>query len=110
MICRFFCSARLINSSACAEVDGEWLLHKNVLAVFQRALGQFEMRPDRSDDRDCVDVRGRQQFGTVGCERARPERLALRARRATSLLSQIATTFAESRPRRFRTIFGPQYP
>jgi len=85
---------------------GEWLLHKNVLSVFECALCQLKMRPDRSDDGDGVDVRSRQQFGTVGCQAHIREACPAR-RRATSLLSQIATTFVESRARRLRTMFVP---
>ena len=65
MIFRFLRSASSISSSACVGIAGERLFDKDVLAVFQRRLGQFVVRPDRRDHSDGIDLGGRHQFGSV---------------------------------------------
>jgi hypothetical protein len=35
---------------------GKRLLHEHMLAVLQGGFRQLEMRPDRSDYRNCVDI------------------------------------------------------
>ena len=40
----------------------EWLLNEHMLAVLEGGFRQIEMRPDRRDHRDRVDVRRRQHF------------------------------------------------
>ena len=35
---------------------GEWFFHENMLPILQGSLCQFEMRPDRRNDCNCIDV------------------------------------------------------
>ena len=65
MICSFLRAARSISSSASAELTGERLFHKDVLAIFQCGFGQFKVSPDRGHHRDSVNFGGGHQFGTI---------------------------------------------
>src|SRR4051812_25318444 len=57
--CQFDQLFRLRNAA------GEWLFHKDMLAVLQRRLRKFVMGPYRSDDRHCVNVRGFYDLGNI---------------------------------------------
>ena len=56
MIFRFFRVRQLDQFFCLLRRRRERLLDKHVLAVLERAFGQLEVRPDRGDDRDGIDV------------------------------------------------------
>ena len=66
MICRFFRSASSISSLACADVDVNGFSTKTCLPFSSACLRQVEVRPDRRDDRDGIDVGRFQHIGEVG--------------------------------------------
>ena len=65
MIFRFFCSRQLDQLFRLGHIAGEWLLDKNVLAIFERSFGQFVMRPYRRHHRNCVDFGRSDEFQSV---------------------------------------------
>ena len=86
----------------------ERLLDEHVLAVLERRLRQLEVRPDRRDDGDGVDVRRRQDLGEVGRQlhAGIGPAGALAARPGSCRRPPRPRQF--SRPWKFRTMFGPQ--
>ena len=93
MIFRFFLAARFDQFFRLRGIAGEGLLDEDVLAVFERGLGQFVVRPHRSDHGDRVDLGRSHQFGSIGDVTVHAGiGLLRRALRDAGLLSQTATT------------------